>query len=120
MTGGGGIVPDYVVQPAAVTRLEAVLEASGSFTTFATGYVADHKITEDFQVTPALLDDFQVFLSEHKIQPGVNEWSKEREFIANRLKNEIFNLTLGVAKGDEVDAQRDAQILKALEILQGR
>ena len=120
VTGGGGIVPDYVVQPAAVTRLEAVLEASGSFTTFATGYVADHKITDDFQVTPALLDDFQVFLSEHKIQPGVNEWSKEREFIANRLKNEIFNLTLGVAKGDEVDAQRDAQILKALEILQGR
>jgi carboxyl-terminal processing protease len=97
--------------------LRAVLDASGSFTTFATGYVGNHKITEDFEVTPALLDEFQVFLSQRNIQPGVNEWSVEREFIANRLKTEIFNLTLGVEKGDEVDAQRDTQILKALDVL---
>ena len=117
VTGGGGIVPDYVVGPPAVTRLRAVLDASGSFTTFATGYVANRKIAEDFEVTPALLDDFHVFLSQHAIQPGVNEWSAEREFIANRLKTEIFNLTLGVEKGDEVEAQRDPQILKAVETL---
>src|SRR5580658_3990685 len=57
VTGGGGIVPDYVVQMPAPTRLHAVLEESGAFTTFATGYVAHHKIAEDFSVTPALLDD---------------------------------------------------------------
>jgi len=117
VTGGGGIVPDYVVEPPEVSRLRAALEASGSFTTFATGYVANHKIAGDFEVTPALLDDFQVYLSQHAIQPRVNEWSAEREFIANRLKEEIFNLTLGVDKGDEVEAQRDPQILKALELL---
>jgi len=117
VTGGGGIVPDYRVEPAAVTRLRAVLDASGSFTTFATAYVGDHKITEDFEVTPALLDDFRVFLSQRDIQPGVKDWSIERAFITNRLKAEIFNLTLGVEKGDEVEAQRDPPILKALEIL---
>jgi carboxyl-terminal processing protease len=117
VTGGGGILPDYVVEPPTVTRLRAALEASGSFTTFATGYVAEHKIAEDFEVPPVLLDDFHAFLSQHAIQPGVNEWSAEREFIANRLKTEIFNLTLGVEKGDEVEAQRDPQILKALELL---
>jgi carboxyl-terminal processing protease len=117
VTGGGGIVPDYLVAPPAVTRLRAVLDASGSFTTFATSYVAGRKITEDFAVTAALLDDFQGFLSQRDIRPGVNEWSIEREFIASRLKTEIFNLTLGVEKGDEVEAQRDPQILKALEIL---
>jgi carboxyl-terminal processing protease len=117
VTGGGGIVPDYVVTPSAATRLEAVLDASGSFTTFATGYIANHKITQDFEVTPALLDDFQVFLSQRNIQPGVNQWSAEREFVASRLKTEIFNQTLGVEKGDEVEAQRDPQILKAVELL---
>jgi carboxyl-terminal processing protease len=117
VTGGGGIVPDYVVGPAGVTRLRAVLDGSGSFTTFATGYVADHKITDSFEVTPDVLDDFRVFLSQRDIQPGLNEWSIERDFITNRLKQEIFNLTLGVEKGDEVEAQRDPQILKALEIL---
>jgi carboxyl-terminal processing protease len=118
VTGGGGIVPDYVVAPPVVTRLREVLEASGSFTTFATGYVADHKIAPDFEVTPAVLDDFKVVLSQHGIQPTVNEWSAEREFISNRLKTEIFNQTLGVEKGDEVEAQRDPQILKALELVQ--
>jgi carboxyl-terminal processing protease len=117
VTGGGGIVPDYIVQSAPPTRLRAVLDASGSFTTFATGYVQGHHVTEDFEVTPAILDDFQAFLWQRDIQPGVNDWSSEREFITNRLKTEIFNQTLGVAKGDEVEAQRDPCILKALDVL---
>jgi len=117
VTGGGGIVPDYIVDPIPPTRLRAVLDASGSFTTFATGYVQSHQVTEDFAVTPAILDDFQQFLSQRDIQPSVNEWSAEREFITNRLKTEIFNQALGVAKGDEVEAQRDPCILKALEVL---
>ena len=96
--------------------MRAVLDASGSFTTFATDYVA---ITNrrDFEVTPALLDDFQVFLAERQIQPGVTEWTAEREFIENRLKTEIFNQALGVEKGDQVEAQRDPVILKALEVI---
>jgi carboxyl-terminal processing protease len=117
VTGGGGIVPDYVVYPAAVTRLRAVLDGSGSFPTFATEFVHNHKITDQFEVTPEVLDEFQVFVSQHDIQPAVSEWSTEREFIANRLKTEIFNQSLGVAKGDEVEAQRDPQIRKALEVL---
>jgi carboxyl-terminal processing protease len=117
VTGGGGIVPDDAVLPPPMTRLRAVLDASGSFTTFATDYVHNHKVAEDFEVTPALLDDFQVFLSQREIQPGVAEWSAEREFIENRLKTEIFNQALGVEKGDEVEAQRDPVILKALEVI---
>ena len=40
--------------------------------------------------------------------------------IRNRLKTEIFNQTLGVAKGDEVEAQRDPQIQRAVELIAGR
>ena len=117
VTGGGGIQPDYVIYPAAMTRLRAVLEASGSFTNFATGYVAKHKVTESFDVTPGLLDEFQVFLAQRNIQPGIGEWSTDRDFIQNRLKTEIFNQALGVEKGDQVEAERDPQILKALEAM---
>jgi len=35
------------------------------------------------------------------------------------LKTEIFNQAFGVEKGDEVEAQRDVQILKALEAIGG-
>ena len=117
VTGGGGIVPDVIVAPPPLNRLRAVLDASGSFTTFATDFVRSHKVGEDFEVTSGILDDFQLFLSQHNIQPGVAELSAEREFIANRLKTEIFNQTLGVEKGDEVEAQRDPVILKALQAI---
>jgi hypothetical protein len=39
--------------------------------------------------------------------------------MSNRLKTEIFNQAFGVEKGDEVEAQRDPVILKALEIVGG-
>jgi carboxyl-terminal processing protease len=117
VTGGGGIQPDFVVYPPAVNRLRAVLDASGSFTNFATEYLAQHKIGEEFEVTPEILDEFQAYLAQRDIQPGIGEWSSEREFIANRLKTEIFNQAFGVAKGDEIEAQRDPLILKALDVL---
>ena len=116
--GGGGIQPDYEVYPEAPTRLRAVLEASGLFTTFAIDYVGKHPgIPQDFEVSGPLLDDFQLFLSQRNIQPGVADWSRDRDIIRNRLKTEIFNQAFGVEKGDEVEAQRDALIQKALEVI---
>lgn len=119
VTGGGGIQPDFVVTPQPMSRLRAVLDASGSFTSFATDYLRAHKIADDFDITPQIVGEFQVFLSERRIQPGVAEWSIEREFVANRLKTEIFNQAFGVEKGDEVEAQRDPVIQKGLEVVGG-
>lgn len=117
VTGGGGIRPDLVIEPPPMTRLRAFLDASGSFTSFATEYLRDHKVTDEFEVTPQVLAAFQVFASAHGIQPPVSEWSIERDFISNRIKTEIFNQAFGVAKGDEVEAERDPVIQKALEIV---
>lgn len=117
--GGGGIIPDEVVYPSDVSRFKAAMEASGSFTSFATEYTRNNKITETFEVTPALLDEFHVYLAQRGIQPRLAEWSNERSFIQNRLKTEIFNQSLGVEKGDEVEAQRDPQIQRALQLISG-
>ena len=117
--GGGGIQPDTVVLPKAVTRLEAVLDASGSFTSFAGDYLRAHEVGEGFQVTPTLLDELQVYLSEHDIQPSVAEWLSERDWIQSRLLQEIYTLKFGVAKGDEVEMQRDPVVETALRKLRG-
>jgi hypothetical protein len=93
-------------------------KASGSFVSFATEYLAGHKVDSSFTVTPALLDQFQAWLTDHRIQPSFGEWASERDFAQIRLKAEIFNQALGVDKGDEVEALQDAQILKAIEALQ--
>jgi carboxyl-terminal processing protease len=118
LKGGGGIIPDIEIVPDPVTRLRQVLEASASFTSFATEFLKTNQVTESFEVTPQLLDSFQVYASERQIQPSVGEWSRERDFIQNRLKTEIFNQSLGVEKGDEVEARRDPGIQRAMQVLQ--
>ena len=92
-----------------------------SFTTFAIEYVKAHPdIPKDLEITPAMLDEFLLFLSQRNIQLGVRDWSGDRQFIQNRLKTEIFNQAFGIEKGDEVEAQRDPLILKALEVIGAR
>lgn len=113
--GGGGIVPDVEALPPLLTQFRAVLEQSGAFTTFATEYIRDHKITPDFTVTGQMLDQFQTWLSDRDIQPSLHEWIESRTFIEWRLKTDVFNLALGVEKGDEVEAAGDEQIQKALQ-----
>jgi len=117
--GGGGIQPDIVALPAPMNRLRAVLDASASFTNFATEYLRNHRITPDFEVSGEILDQFRTFLSDRQIRPGIGDWSAERDFISNRLKTELFNQAFGVEKGDEVEAQRDPVILKAIEVVGG-
>ena len=105
------------MQPRGITRLGAVLDASGAFTQFATEYLRANKITAEFDVRPEVIDEFRVFVSQRGIQPSVGEWLADRPFIVNRLKTELFNQAFGVEKGDEVEAQRDAQIERAVASL---
>jgi carboxyl-terminal processing protease len=117
VTGGGGIQPDFVIAPEGQTRLRIALDASGLITSFATGYIQKHDVKPDFTVSASLLEEFQVFAGQHDIQPRVAEWAQERSWLQSRLKQEIFNQALGVAKGDEVEAQRDPAVRAAIDQL---
>jgi carboxyl-terminal processing protease len=118
VVGGGGIQPDVRVAPAQLTRLETVLDASGTVTSFATQYLAQHTpLPQSFHVTPEILDEFKVFLSSRQIQPSVAEWSAERSWISQRLVEEIITQARGVDKGDELQAQHDPQIQAALKAM---
>ena len=117
VTGGGGIQPDQVVPPEPETQLRIVLEASAIMTSFATDFTQRNKVTQSFEVTPSVLEEFQVYAAQHNIQPPVGEWVRDRDWVQSRLKQEIFNQALGVAKGDEVDAQRDPVVRAAVQKL---
>jgi carboxyl-terminal processing protease len=113
--GGGGIVPDILSRGLLLTPLEQVLDASASFTTFAAEYIRDHKIEDGWEVPPAMLDQFQLWLGAREIQPTLREWLACRDFVEWRLKEDVYNLALGVAKGDEIQAKYDPQVQQALE-----
>ena len=119
LPGGGGIRPDEIVYPAQESRLQLVLDASGSLTSFAGDYLRTHTVGDDGEVTSAMLDELKVFLSERSIQPSVADWLTYRDWIANRLQQEILTLKFGVARGDEIELQRDAVIQAALKKLRG-
>ena len=76
-------------------------------------------VGDDAQVTPEMLDQLKVFLSEHSIQPPVADWLSQRDWIASRLEQEILNLKFGVARGDEIEMRRDPVIQAALKKLRG-
>lgn len=119
VTGGGGIHPDIRVSPTGLTPLEAVIDASGAATSFASEYIKSHSpVPGDFTVTPAIVDDFKVYLAARRIQPTVGEWSEERSWVSQRLREEITTQTKGVAAGDELAARRDPQIQAALHAVQ--
>ncbi len=119
--GGGGIQPDVLVQPALPTRLEGILDASGLMTAFATHYLADHSpLPEHFEVTSELLDELKVELAARSIQPSAGEWIEETRWLKSRLKEEIVTQARGVDKGDEILAERDPQVLAALQAIEGK
>ena len=117
VVGGGGIQPDIVMSPPAVSRLIFVLEASGSLTLFATEYVQAHEIAEGFEVTPGILDQLKVFLSQRNIQPGIADWLSNRDLIQIKLRQEIVNLKFGVAQGDQIEMRHDPLVTRAVESL---
>ena len=115
--GGGGVQPDELISPAPLSQLQVVLDATGALTTFAGEYVQTHEIKDDFETTPQILDQLQVFLSERNIRPGVSDWLRDRDLIQSKLKQEIFNLKFGVARGDEIEMRRDPVVQGALKAL---
>ena len=117
----GGVEPDEITYPRPLSELETVIVATNSFFDFAK-QVSDKRleVSEEFEVTPEMLDDFQLFLSERRIRPGLSEWSSTVEFIKSRLKQEIFNLAFGVEKGDEIEIRRDPEIQAALQAVKNQ
>ena len=118
--GGGGVEPDEVVVPEVPSRLGMVLEASASFTNFATEALRKYKVDENFKVDGQVLDDFRVFLSERSIQPSVPEFLQIRDWSQSRLMQEIMTQAFGVAKGDEIEAARDPVVRRALARITGK
>lgn len=116
--GGGGIQPDFIVYQQAYSPLGRVLEASGSYPNFATEWLKNRSagVSGDFEITPEILDEFQLWLSRRNIRPTLAEWTAERETVRRRLKQEILNQALGVAAGDEVELRADPVVLRALSL----
>ncbi|MGO9240820.1 MAG: S41 family peptidase [Bryobacteraceae bacterium] len=120
--GGGGIEPDISVERVLPGRFGIFLESAGLYTAFATDWLSRHRAEAkpDLEITPAILDEFQSYLSQRNVRPSVSDWTAESELMRSRLKQEILNQSLGVEAGDEIEVRRDPAVRRALEKLAGQ
>ena len=120
--GGGGVQPDEVVYPRSYSRFEIAMAASNSYLDFAQKLVRERngKIDRSFEITPAILDDFQLFLSRRQIQPSLSEWTATVDLIRNSLRQEVMNLTVGVDAGEEIELRLDPQVRAAIRALRAK
>jgi carboxyl-terminal processing protease len=114
----GGVLPDAAVGGETLTRLRGFLDATGAFTTFASEALRKgNPLDADAAMPSTVMDDFRIWLSERSVQPSISEWSADASWIRNRLHQELVNQSIGVEKGDEIEARRDPQVQRAIDFL---
>ena len=116
-----GVQPDIEVGPEAPTRLRIFLDSNGLITAFATEWLLSNpKPQPGFTLPKVTLDQYQRWLTDRNVQPTLAQWSIDRDWVQNRLAQEIVNLSLGVEFGDEIEARRDPQIQRGLAEIQSK
>ncbi len=115
--GGGGITPDVKI-PAPKTNLfqDTMLEKYAFFN-FAKHYVIDHKVTKQFEVDDAVMQDFRKFLDEQNIPYTEADLAANADWVRTNIKSELFINEFGQQAGLQVQAENDPEVLKALELL---
>ena len=114
--GGGGIVPDIEAFPAgSVAALSRCWKPPARSRRLPPNTFAITRSPRAGKCRRRRSTSFRYGSRERQIQPSLHEWIGDRDYHQSRLKTEVYNLALGVEKGDEVAAQSDQQIQKALE-----
>ena len=112
----GGIEPDEAAEPWRLDPWTTALEQSTAFINFAQSYLERHgRISGEFEANEAVMEEFGRFLTEGGVQIPEQSWEEHRSFLKTRIQVELFNLTFGMSRGDEVEVRADPQVRAARE-----
>jgi carboxyl-terminal processing protease len=115
--GGGGITPDVKLPPYKSNKFQDALLQHYALFNFAKHYVLGHKVTQNFEVDEAVLQDFRKFLDAEKIALTEAELIENNDWLRSNIKAEIFIDSFGQEEGLKVRAETDTEVVKALELL---
>ena len=115
--GGGGITPDVKLPPFKSNRFQDTLLQHYAFFNFAKRYVVGHKVTQNFEVDEAVLQEFRKFLDEEKVPFTEAELLENNDWVRSNIKSELFVDSFGQAEGMKVRAETDPEVMKALDLL---
>lgn len=85
--GGGGIVPDVLVEREYASALDVNLRRQGKFFNFAVHYTAKNpKVATDFQVTDDVMNEFRQYLKDNNF-----DYKTDTEVELDRMTEELKN-----------------------------
>jgi carboxyl-terminal processing protease len=113
----GGVSPDVVEADWKMDPWLTFLNQTGMFTSFASRYVALYPaIPKTFEPDAITLERFRGFLASERIRSPQEYWAKDQEYLEDRIRTEIFNLVFGLGYGNQIAAQDDPQVRKAVSL----
>lgn len=115
--GGGGITPDYIINPPKANHFQDLLEAHNVFFNFTRQYLAHRTITKAFVVNSDVLNQFKQFLTSQNITYTDADLNGVMSWLKMSIKASLFTTQFSEQAGMEVRANWDPMIAKALTYL---
>ena len=121
VSGGGGIMPDILVEEPKVNHFQERMYTAdvfyplengvGGFTRFYLG--GKPAITKDFEVGDEVMKTFRDYLSKHNVRYIEPDMSENLDWVKRKIKQEVFFSTFGLQEGTKVLLEADPQVLRA-------
>jgi len=117
--GGDGISPDEKYEVPAATHLEAQLSGRLAFFFYAPEFFTSHDIhlKKEWRPDDQVLESFRAFTTARGIDFTPSEFERDRSWILDRLREELFITAFSKEESDRVAYQNDPEVLKAIESL---
>ena len=115
--GGGGITPDVKLVSPKPNRFQETLLEKYAFFNFAKHYVINHKVSKQFEVDDAVMQEFRKFLDDQKVTFTEADLAENNDWVRTNIKAELFINEFGQQEGMRVHADGDPEVQKALDLL---
>jgi carboxyl-terminal processing protease len=115
--GGGGIMPDVIVESEEFSDLALDLERRAAFFNFSIELSAEREIREDFVADEAILNQFKEFLAGREIEYEEEQFEEEREYLAMAIRRELFYNQFGAAEAYRSTLHKDLPLQEAMRLL---
>lgn len=115
--GGGGITPDDHIDQIKSNKVEETLLQKYSFFDFSKHYLASHTVGKDFMINEDVVNQFEAFLKEKKIDVADADIKTNLDWVKQSIKSDLFTSQFGQNEGLKVRAEWDPQIQKAIGYL---
>jgi len=115
--GGDGITPDVMIPPPKHNTFQDSLLVHYTFFNFAQDYLQHHHLTQNFQVTDQVMQDFRNFLNRQNVSYSESDLAQNLDWVKWNLRSELFTDAFGMEAGLKVHAEADPEVVQALQLL---